>query len=123
LHANKTFMSKTSEITFQVTLDDKNIPEKIQWKATDLGEAKLNDCKSIMLSIWDHQENNTMRFDLWTKDMRVDEMDQHFFQTMMTMADSYQRATGYNFINDEMKKFCNALAQKINEAEKSKKPQ
>jgi gliding motility-associated protein GldC len=116
-------MSKTSEITFQITLDEQSIPDKIQWKATDLGETKLHDCKSIMLSIWDHQENNTMRFDLWTKDMRVDEMDQHFFQTMMTMAESYQKATGYNFIQDEMKNFCNGLAQKINEAEKMKKPQ
>jgi len=114
-------MSKTSEIVFQISLDEQNIPEKIQWKATDLDEAKLNECKSIMLSIWDHQENNTMRIDLWTKDMRVDEMDQHFFQTLMTMAESYQRATKYNFITDEMKKFCNGLAQKINEEEKKKK--
>jgi gliding motility-associated protein GldC len=114
-------MSKTSEITFQISLDDQQIPEKIHWKATDLGDTKLNECKSIMLSIWDHQENNTMRIDLWNKDLRVVEMDQHFFQTMMTMAESYQKATGYNFIQDEMKKFCNGLAQKINEAESKKK--
>jgi gliding motility-associated protein GldC len=114
-------MSKTSEIVFQISLDEQNIPEQIQWKATDMDGDKLNDCKSIMLSIWDHQENNTLRIDLWTKDMRVDEMDQHFFQTLMTMAESYQRATKYSFITDEMKKFCNGLAQKINEAENKKR--
>jgi gliding motility-associated protein GldC len=113
-------MGETSEIIFRVELDEKNIPEKISWKATDLDDDKLHECKSIMLSIWDHAENNTLRIDLWTKDMRVDEMDQHFFQTMMTMAESYQRATKYDFITDEMKKFCNGLAQKINEAEKKK---
>jgi gliding motility-associated protein GldC len=114
-------MRRTSEIVFQVELDEKNIPEKIRWKATDQENNQLHECKSIMLSIWDAQEKNTLRIDLWTKDMRIDEMDQQFFQTLITMAETYQRATQNNFVLGEMKKFCNELAQKINAEEERKR--
>lgn len=116
-------MGKTSEILFQVELDEKNIPQKIRWKASDIDEDQMHDCKSIMLSIWDPQENNTLRIDLWTKDMRIDEMDQHFFQTLMTLAETYQRSTRNTFVVEEMKKFCAQLAQKISEEEKKKHQQ
>jgi gliding motility-associated protein GldC len=113
-------MQKTSEIIFKVELDEKNLPEKITWKATDLNEERWNECKSMMLSLWDHAEKNTMRIDLWTKDFTVDEMDQHFFQTLMTMAESYTKATGNSFLVNDMKQFCNQMAAKISEEEKRK---
>lgn len=111
---------KTSEIVIKVTLDEKNIPETIHWKATDLNEDQWNETKSMMLSLWDTAENNTMRIDLWTKDFRIDEMDQHFFQTLITLAESYKKATNNTFIVNEMKTFCNNMAKKISE-EASKK--
>ena len=110
---------KTSEIKFNVTLDEKNIPEKITWQASD-NEAPAQECRSIMLSLWDHQEQNTLRIDLWTKDMRVDEMDNHFLQSLMLMAESYQRATNNPFVTDEMKTFCASLAKKITDFEQAK---
>lgn len=58
-----------------------------------------------MISFWDGTEKTALRIDLWTKDMMVDEMTDFFYQTIMTMADSYGRATRYNEIVDDMKKF------------------
>ncbi len=108
-------MPKTSEIVFNIELDEKNLPEKIKWKASDLNEERWNECKSIMLSLWDHTENNTLRIDLWTKDFKVDEMDQHFFQTLITLSETYKKATGNDFIVTEMKNFCNNMAKRISE--------
>ena len=83
---------KKSEIKFHVTLDDKNIPEKIDWSATDAH--KESTSKAIMISVWDAQENNTLRIDLWTKDMMVEEMKQFYHQSLLSMADTFERATG-----------------------------
>ena len=88
-------MNKTSEIIFKINLDENHIPEKITWQATDGGQSEA-DCKSIMLSVWDKKENNTLRVDLWTKELKVDEMQQHICQTILTLADTVKRA-----INDE----------------------
>ncbi len=115
-------MSKTSEIVFRIELDEQKLPEKISWKASDSPDEQWSGAKSIMLSIWDHEDANTLRVDLWTKDLRVDEMDQHFFQTLMTMSETYQRATNNSFIVNEMKSFCSRMAQKISEEEEIKRP-
>lgn len=113
-------MSKTSEINFKITLDDQNIPEKIEWSATD-NDNKAKETKSIMLSVWDAEEKETMHIDLWTNDMRIDEMDAHFFQTLLTLAKSYQQATNSNIVLPEMHRFCENLANKLSEHEKKKR--
>lgn len=113
-------MTKTSEIILKIDLDEKNIPEKIKWHTSDMPDEKWQECKSLMISIWDHAEQNTLRIDLWTKDLRLDEMDQHFFQTLITLAESYQRANGNKFIVEEMKSFCNQLSKMISEDEAKK---
>ena len=63
----------TSEIKFNIQLDENRVPEKLQWSAQD-GGVDTEDTKAIMLSIWDNKAQETMRIDLWTKDMPVDEM-------------------------------------------------
>ena len=63
---------KTTEITFKVTVDENQLPLKIEWDAPDSGEK--SECKSVMVALWDAKENNTLRIDLWTKEMTVDEM-------------------------------------------------
>ena len=84
---------KTTEITFKVTVDENNLPQKIEWEAQDSGENK-SECKSLMVALWDAKENNTLRIDLWTKDMMVDEMKKFYHQNVMTLTDTYVRATG-----------------------------
>ena len=46
-----------------------------------------------MIALWDARENNTLRIDLWTKDMSVDEMKKFYHQNIMTLTDTYVRAT------------------------------
>ena len=83
---------KTSEIKFDIKLDDYKVPEEIIWSASD--QHKQSASKSIMISVWDAAEENTLRIDLWTKDMMVDEMKQFYHQSLLSMADSFERATG-----------------------------
>jgi gliding motility-associated protein GldC len=94
-----------SVITIDVLMDDNRIPETIAWQATDAGAENVQKAKAMMLALWDGADKAALRIDLWTKDMMVDEMADFFYQTMMTMADTYGRATKYNEMVEEMKKF------------------
>ena len=94
---------KTSDINFKVTLDENHLPEKLNWSASDGGGA--GECKSMMVALWDSKENNTLRIDLWTKDMSVDEMKKFYHQNIMTLTDTYLRATGDALVADKVKKF------------------
>ncbi|NIG52139.1 gliding motility protein GldC [Chitinophaga sp. Cy-1792] len=87
-------MSTTSTIKIQVGLDENKWPESIHWSATDNKEERMTKAKAMMVSFWDPAERAALRIDLWTKDMMVDEMADFFFETMMTMADTFERATG-----------------------------
>lgn len=104
---------RDTEIVFKVRLDKDNMPEKIQWTATDgPSENQPEECKSMMIALWDGKEKNTMRIDLWTKDMQIDEMHTHFFQLMLSLSDSYHRATGNPFVREAMREFCMDLGEK-----------
>jgi gliding motility-associated protein GldC len=103
---------KKSQINFNILLDKENIPEHIDWLATDAGMDSSKPCKAIMISLWDEDENNALRMDLWTKKMMVEEMNMFYFQTLMTMADSYITATGNKELADELKHFGNHFAEK-----------
>ena len=103
---------KTSEINFKVTLDDNNLPLDIKWEANDAGEK--SSCKSAMITLWDAKENNTLRIDLWTKDMLVDEMKIFFHQSLLSMAETLKRATGEDAMAEDLKDFCAHFAEKMN---------
>ena len=105
-------MSRQTEIKFSIDLDEKNIPESIFWEATDHTNKEKKKCKSIMVSIWDPEEKNTLRIDLWTKDMGLDEMHAQFFQTLVTMAESFEQATGNKDIVKDMTDFCESISKK-----------
>ena len=84
---------KKSEIKFTVALDQHNFPETIQWEAQDSGTEGIKPCKAVMISLWDSADNGTLRIELWTKQMMVEEMQRFFYETFMSMADTYERAT------------------------------
>jgi gliding motility-associated protein GldC len=102
----------TSEIKFIVELDENRVPEKLSWTAED-GGVEAEEAKAMMLSIWDSKSKETMRIDLWTKEMPVDEMKLFFHQTLVAMADTFQRATGDEKMTDTMKDFCDYFAEKL----------
>ena len=99
-------MPKTSEIRLKIQLDDKNIPETIQWEATDQPKGPgMQECKAMVLSLFDLDSGDTLKIDLWTKDMQVIEMDRLVYQTLRSLADSYVRATNNARMANEMQKF------------------
>ncbi|WP_026977065.1 gliding motility protein GldC [Flavobacterium tegetincola] len=102
----------TSEIKFSIDLDENRVPEKLQWSAED-GGVNQQEAKAIMLSIWDSKAQETLRIDLWTKDMPVDEMKKFFHQTLVAMSDTFQRATDDQQMTDTMKDFCEYFAEKM----------
>ena len=107
-------MSNTikSEIKFNVELDENRIPEKLTWTAQD-GGVENEAAKAVMLSVWDSKAQESMRIDLWTKDMPVDEMKLFFHQTLVAMTDTYQRATADEKMADTMRDFCDYFAEKL----------
>ena len=103
----------TSEIKINVELDENRIPENLSWTAED-GGVREAQAKAVLLSIWDNQQKETLRIDLWTKDMPVDEMKVFFHQTLVALADTYQRATQDDKMADTMRDFTDFFAEKLN---------
>jgi len=104
---------KTSTITVDVQLNDDKVPEAILWKASDSTLENAQKAKAMMLSFWDGAEKTALRIDLWTKEMMVDEMADFFYQTLMTMADTYNRATHQQELTDELKEFAKNFYKKF----------
>ncbi|WP_411895828.1 gliding motility protein GldC [Winogradskyella sp. A2] len=107
-------MAKTikSKIELNVELDENRVPEKLKWSAQD-GGVDNEDAKAIMLSVWDSKAQETLKIDLWTKDMPVDEMKLFFHQTLVTMSDTFMRATQDEKMTATMKDFCDYFAEKL----------
>jgi gliding motility-associated protein GldC len=102
-----------STITIDVSLDDQRIPHQIQWNATQSSSEERQEAKAMMVSFWDGKERAALRIDLWTKDMMVDEMADFYYQTMMTMADTFERATHHKDLVGEMKDFAKRFYTKF----------
>lgn len=100
-------------INIEVELDDKNIPTDIKWNATDLEGYDEASCRAMLLSLWDHNRKDTLRLDLWTRDMTVDEMKIFFHQTLVTMADTLENSTKDDRISGDMRDFCDYFAEKM----------
>ncbi len=103
---------KKSEINIEVILDENRVPEEIYWSADD-GNIYKEEAKAMLLSMWDSKKKETLRIDLWTKDMPVDEMKKFFHQTLVAMTDSFNRATQDEKMTDTMKDFCDYFAEKM----------
>ncbi|MBO0331558.1 gliding motility protein GldC [Muricauda sp. 334s03] len=102
----------TSEITLKVGLDENRVPEELKWSAQD-GGINEEEAKAMMLSVWDSKNQESLKIDLWTKDMPVDEMKVFFHQTLVTMADTFFKATQDEKMTATMKDFCDYFAEKL----------
>ena len=96
--------NKVSNINIQVEVDENHVPESLNWTAED-GGVKDEEAKAMLLSIWDSKQQETLRIDLWTKDMPVDEMKKFFHQTLVAMSDTFNRATQDEKMTATMKDF------------------
>jgi gliding motility-associated protein GldC len=105
-------VKSTSKIEINVGLDENKIPEKLHWTAQD-SNVKDQEAKALILAVWDEKTKDTLRMDLWTKEMQIDEMKQFFHQTLVSMANTFERATNDTKMTATMKDFCDYFAEKL----------
>ena len=105
-------ISHNTEVNFNIALDENKIPETISWTAKD-GGIENQPSKAVMISVWDHQKKDTLRMDLWTKEMPIEDMKQFYHQTMVSMADSFERATNDHIMSKTMRDFCEYFAESL----------
>ena len=104
---------RKSEIKFTVELDKDNIPERITWDADEKDQPGPSETKSISLSLWDQENKNTMRIDLWSKDMPMDEMKRFYIDCLGGLAQSVLNATGDEFMSQEISTLCDKLVKHV----------
>lgn len=101
-----------SEIKLTVGLDENRVPETLNWSAQD-GGIENEEAKAMLLSVWDSKNQESLKIDLWTKDMPVDEMKVFFHQTLVSLSDTFLKATQDEKMTATMKDFCEYFADKL----------
>src|SRR5690554_6525191 len=109
---NEDKIVKTSDITINVGTNENNVPVRMKWSVED-GNIDYEIGSAMLLSLWDAKEKNTMKIDLWTKDLSIEEMKQFFHQSLVTMADTFERATGEKNITEDLRDYCYHFAEKM----------
>jgi len=102
-----------SSIKIDVLLDPDKVPEQINWSASDSAADMTQKAKAMCIAFWDGTDKTAMRIDLWTKDMMVDEMADFYYQMLMSMADTFKRATQQKEMSDDMKTFAKNFFDKF----------
>ncbi len=104
-------MESESSIHLAVNMDHEAVT-RIRWQADDSPEPGLNDAGAMILALWDAENRNALRIDLWVKQMTVDDMNDFFFQTLLSLADTYSRATNDPDMASEIKLFARDFADR-----------
>lgn len=114
---------KKSEIHFTVELDDRNVPEKIFWEATDNPNEGINDTRAIAVAVWDHYHRGTLKIDLWSKDMEVFDMKRFYIEIMSGISDTLLTATNDKKMADAIEGLCENLSKMLDEEMKAAQQQ
>jgi gliding motility-associated protein GldC len=109
-------MGRTSEIRIRVGNDPDGV-QSIHWEADDAPEGGVHAAGAMILALWDQEQRNAMRIDLWTPNFTVDDMNDFVYQTLLSLADSYVRATNNQDLMLEIKNFARTFAQRAAEME------
>ena len=105
--------TQSKEINITVELDEENIPVEIIWNASDLAGTDAARCRAMLLAMWDPERKDTLKLDLWTRDMTIDEMKIFFHQTLVTMSETLERSTNESDMAEDMRDFCSYFADKL----------
>ena len=97
-------------LKFEIELDKNNLPLNIEMHASD-ETADENNIKALMVSAWAAKTKETLRIDLWTKEMMVNEMLIMYHQTLLSMASSLEKATNENNLADALRDYCTFFAE------------
>ena len=102
---------KKSQITINVSLNENNIPDKISVLSSD--DKNPKEIKSFMLSLWDPQQKETLKIDLWTKDMLLDEMKFFICQTISSMKQVALKSLDNEEVAEKIDNFSFELAKDL----------
>ena len=97
-------------LKFEIELDDNNLPLNIEMHSSD-NTKNEKEIKALMVSAWAAKTKETLRIDLWTKDMPVNEMFIMYHQAMMGMAATLERATGHDKLAGALRDYCEFFAE------------
>ena len=97
-------IKKKERLTIDVSMDDNLIPESIKWKSSQENKPSQT-ASAALIYFWDAKKSETFNLDLWTKEMSVEEMNKMMFQTLMTLANTYERATSEDQMANAMRDF------------------
>jgi len=111
-----TSVKRTADIRISVTSGPDGVTD-LRWEADDAPEPGAQTAQAMILALWDGERRNAMRIDLWTPRLTVDDMNDFVYQTLLSLADSYHRATGNDDLMAEIKGFARAFAQRASGAE------
>lgn len=107
-----------SKIIFDVTLDQEHVPEKITWSATDNPQGDImSETKAVSISLWDHTQKHSLRIDLWSKDMPVDEMKKFYIECLAGIGDSVKRSTDDDEMAQQIHGLCEQLAEYLQKSQ------
>jgi gliding motility-associated protein GldC len=105
-------VKKQAPIIINVSLDENKIPESIKWSAPD-GGVNNQEAMAMLLTFWDGESKESLRMDLWVKEMPLDEMKQFFHQSLISMTNTFHRATQDEKMTSTMNDFCDYFAEKM----------
>lgn len=106
-------MNKKTKITLHIELDDNDVPQTISWQADDADFDGKKEADAILLALWNNEEKVTFGIDLWTNKMLVENMNILYHQTLLKMADTYNRATNNFEVSEMIRKFSEEFAEKL----------
>ena len=99
-----------SKLIFDLELDVNNVPQRITMNSSDK-QAEGVHLKSLMVAGWDSKTKETLRVDLWTKNMMVNEMFIMYHQTLMSMANTLEKSTGHDKLAGALRDYCEFFAE------------
>ncbi len=103
---------KSTDITIRVGLNAENVPVKIEWAASDRNNGLPEECKAMAVALFDKEHRDTLRIDLWTKEMQVVEMDRFVYQVLRSLSQTYLRATQNKDLAEDLAKFAHYFGEK-----------
>lgn len=110
---------RTSNIKLSIDQTEDSV-QRIRWEADDAQQPGVQEAKGMVLALWDHVQRSSLRIDLWTHDMSIDDMNDFVFQTLVSLADTYGKATGNQAISAEMKHFARDFADRASKVEQTR---
>lgn len=97
---------KKTMIEIEVGLNEDHLPESLRWRAEDNPDHNdYTECKAMSLAVFDKESEDTLKIDLWTTELHVEEMDRFIFQTLRSITDTYYKSTYNEKLANDMQNF------------------